>query len=187
MIAKYTLVLIDAIEVCELLGFRQAVDLLEEHDDLPYDMQNLAHKYRDVYANTAPSMSHLEELLHTCSADTRAIVFVRTQLSAHRILDHLATIFPNLNPRMVVGHGGHYGMNWEDEQKPAVRDFKDGKTSLLVATSVLEEGLDVTECDLVIRYSGRIVNTPFCLILPCYVSTAFRDSFSGRGGLPGGM
>ena len=35
-----------------------------------------------------------------------------------------------------------------------ISQFNSGKSRLIVCTSVLEEGLDVAACDLVIRFSG---------------------------------
>ena len=105
-------------------------------------------------ASVAPRLLKLEELLNECSPETKAIVFVRTQISANRLFEHLEEKFPDMKPGIILGHSGYFGMNWEDEQKPVLRDFRDGKTRLILATSVLEEGLDVAECDLVIRYTG---------------------------------
>ena len=40
------------------------------------------------------------------------------------------------------------------KQKEVMRKFHDGVCNLLVSTSVLEEGVDVPACNLVIRFDG---------------------------------
>ena len=39
------------------------------------------------------------------------------------------------------------------EQEEKVRRFREGDIKLLICTSVAEEGMDIPECNLVIRYN----------------------------------
>ena len=39
------------------------------------------------------------------------------------------------------------------EQENAIKRFKDGEVNILLATNVAEEGLDISDCDYVIRYN----------------------------------
>lgn len=45
----------------------------------------------------------------------------------------------------------------QQEQKDTIRSFRQGTLNLLISTSVAEEGLDIPECNLVVRY-GLLTN-----------------------------
>ena len=78
-----------------------------------------------------------------------------------RLKKHLGDKYPRYKPNLAVGHGGHDGQHWVGFQEKIITDFHSGECKLLVATSVLEEGIDVSECDLVIRYSGVVTLIQF--------------------------
>lgn len=94
------------------------------------------------------------ELLRAPSS--RVLVFVDSRVAAEALTKKLAIAFPERCPQRVVGHGGAGGMDWkgEGQQAEAIAKLRSGESSLLVCTSVLEEGLDVAACDLVIRLSA---------------------------------
>lgn len=55
---------------------------------------------------------------------------------------------------MLVGKGDRCdGLLW-DEQSEILKQFRTGITKLIIATTVLEEGLDVPSCNLVVRFSA---------------------------------
>lgn len=90
---------------------------------------------------------------------SRAIVFVHMRRTCFKLCEELGKdpkIKKHLNPLACVGHGsGIDGMQWKGEQEVVITRFHEGECKLLVSTNVLEEGLDVPACNLVIRYDSR--------------------------------
>ncbi|KAJ7353981.1 hypothetical protein OS493_030827 [Desmophyllum pertusum] len=104
---------------------------------------------------------HVRSFLSRAQDDetSRGIVFVSMRKTAFKVCEQIRTIpevAERLNPQPFVGHGrGSYeGMAWKDEQEVLLKKFRSGVTKLLICTSVLEEGLDVPECNLVVRFEG---------------------------------
>ena len=82
----------------------------------------------------------------------RVIVFVKQRKTARKIHEHLAKdsfIREYYNPTMVVGHED---MDWLGGQEPVIREFCEGRSRLIVSTSVLQEGIDVPVCNKVILF-----------------------------------
>jgi superfamily II DNA/RNA helicase len=95
--------------------------------------------------------------LQQCADRNKILVFVETRNNA-RMLNKLLRIFlPAFNSTVVVGQKGFDGMSWEGQcgQKEALEQFAAGMCRLIICTSVLEEGLDVPDCDCVFRFGGR--------------------------------
>ncbi|NXS32168.1 IFIH1 protein, partial [Pomatostomus ruficeps] len=93
----------------------------------------------------------------------RGIIFTKTRLSAFALFQWIKD-----NPKFEeVGIRAHYligsGHNSEmkpmtqNEQREVIEKFRHGNVNLLIATTVAEEGLDIKECNIVIRY-GLVTN-----------------------------
>ena len=106
-------------------------------------------------------VKHIKQFVRQAHDDekSRGIVFVSMRKTAYKLCEQIRAIpevSEKLNPEAFVGHGqGSYdGMAWRDEQEMLLKNFTSGVTKLLVSTSVLQEGLDVPTCNLVVRFEG---------------------------------
>ncbi|NXM70107.1 IFIH1 protein, partial [Serilophus lunatus] len=99
----------------------------------------------------------------TKPGEPRGIIFTKTRLSAFALFQWIKD-----NPKFEeVGIKAHYligsGHNSEmkpmtqNEQREVIDKFRCGSVNLLIATTVAEEGLDIKECNIVIRY-GLVTN-----------------------------
>jgi endoribonuclease Dicer len=110
----------------------------------------------------------MDYLLGHCMPDAdgekRIIIFVKTRRAAKMICGLIrdeSHFDGKLKPDVVVGHGtGGDGMNHREQERVCAR-FRNGEVNVLVATSVVEEGLDVSTCNAVIRYSSTSTVTAF--------------------------
>ena len=104
----------------------------------------------------------------------KVIIFVERRsvvMAMYKYLHHLrkeVECFATLKASYVLGGttgGGEKGeartysenellelQNSKKQQDQAILDFKEGKSNILIATSVVEEGLDIPDCNIVIRY-----------------------------------
>lgn len=108
-----------------------------------------------------PKLQLLIEILIANRADDfSAIIFVEQRQIA-TTLAWLLPMVPQLRDWVkagaLVGHGDTGGPSFEGNgmahstQRSIVRDFREGNTNLVIATSVAEEGLDFQACKLVVR------------------------------------
>lgn len=115
--------------------------------------------------------------------DSKIIIFTEYRDSALEIVTNIEELKnPDLNPHIFIGQApdssNSDGLNLESKekskdktartssedaklkgmnqkvQKQLIKDFKEGKYNILVATSIGEEGLDIGEVDLIICYDS---------------------------------
>uniref|UniRef100_A0A8B9PMI6 RNA helicase n=1 Tax=Apteryx owenii TaxID=8824 RepID=A0A8B9PMI6_APTOW len=113
-----------------------------------------------------PRLSKLEEILQEqfqSLGTSRGIVFTRTRQSAHSLHSWLkdTASLRGLDIRAAVLTGAGYSNQTkhmtQNEQQDVIELFRKGDLNLLFSTSVAEEGLDIPECNIVVRY-GLMTN-----------------------------
>ncbi|GMH17328.1 hypothetical protein Nepgr_019169 [Nepenthes gracilis] len=85
--------------------------------------------------------------------DFRAIIFVERVVAA-LVLPKVLAELPSLNfikCASLIGHNNSQEMRTSQMQE-TIAKFRDGRVTMLVATSVAEEGLDIRQCNVVIRF-----------------------------------
>ncbi|HMF30487.1 MAG TPA: DEAD/DEAH box helicase [Candidatus Lokiarchaeia archaeon] len=85
----------------------------------------------------------LERLLAD-PAITRALVFTRTKHGANKVVKHLNQVGINAAPI--------HGNKSQTARQQALKDFRDGRTRVLVATDVASRGIDVEDISHVIQF-----------------------------------
>eukprot|EP00795_Rhopilema_esculentum_P002763 gene2763-983_t len=114
-----------------------------------------------------PKVMTLMDLLVDNKKDLCAIVFVKKRITAHVLSDlinNLVTCYEHYEgivSDFVYGHN-LVGIFTQKElcsmtsknQEKILRRFRSMEFNVLVATSVVEEGLDVRKCNLVVRFDG---------------------------------
>ncbi|CAH9090311.1 unnamed protein product [Cuscuta europaea] len=85
--------------------------------------------------------------------DFRAIIFVERVVAA-LVLPKVFAELPSLSfvkSASLIGHNNSQDMR-TSQMQDTIAKFRDGRVNLLVATSVAEEGLDIPQCNVVIRF-----------------------------------
>lgn len=110
---------------------------------------------RSMECVSNPLLLELEMIiLQNISKESKTIVIVETILQAKSICKWIGkrrALKDKITPAVVVGQRKEEGMT-KAEQISNVSSLREGRTNLLVATSILEEGMDIPQCNLVIRY-----------------------------------
>ncbi|XP_048416470.1 probable ATP-dependent RNA helicase DHX58 isoform X2 [Stegostoma tigrinum] len=112
-----------------------------------------------------PKLDKLEQILlrRFKDSNSRGIIFTKTRQSTHAMLgwikssDKLQAAGIKAESLTGAGVNSQTKHMTQQEQHEVIRKFRNGIINLLLATSVAEEGLDIKECNIVIRY-GLINN-----------------------------
>nr|CDO19216.1 Melanoma Differentiation-Associated protein 5 [Chiloscyllium griseum] len=95
--------------------------------------------------------------------NSRGIIFTKTRQNAHALHEWIEENekFKELGIKAHyltgAGSNSQFKHMTQNEQKEVLNKFHDGDINLLIATTVAEEGLDIKECNFVIRY-GLVTN-----------------------------
>ena len=123
------------------------------------------HEYRKLLkmaAECRADHSKVDALTSTLEAhftekpDDRALVFANIRTTAEVLVERLAE--RGYRAALFVGRaeGKHGPRMTQEEQMRTLKDFREGRYNVLVATSVGEEGLDIPECGLVVFYEPAV-------------------------------
>ncbi len=108
---------------------------------------------KELHPKAAEIVRVIQEQLIS-APDSRIIVFATYRDGVSMLVDHLAEA--GISAKRFVGQASRdaeKGLS-QKEQIEAIRQFREGEYTVLVATSVGEEGLDIPSTDLVIFYEA---------------------------------
>ncbi|TRY59831.1 hypothetical protein DNTS_035253 [Danionella cerebrum] len=92
--------------------------------------------------------------------ESRGILFSKTRRGTSCLLDWVRSnpeLQNYISAGILTGAGAGANCMTQNEQKETINQFRKGSLNLLISTSVAEEGLDIPECNLVVRY-GLLTN-----------------------------
>ncbi|EFC44058.1 predicted protein [Naegleria gruberi] len=151
-ISQKMLKFIGLMEMTNILGTKEALEYLESSKDLEYSKE----KFSNITRSFSERFGVLESILNKTKDDSRILVFVKTKEMSFRLTRMLERKFKQFYPQRIVGQYGAGGMNYENEQRVLIEEFKNHECKLLVSTSVLEEGIDISDCNIVVLFDGNL-------------------------------
>lgn len=119
--------------------------------------QHISHHVAQFLNLLAPIMSQI---------DMHILVFVETRVSAFLLCELLTELktknqkYSNVSPQFVVGANSSSSSGFDIAKnrislarlEEALKGFRNGASNVLMSTSVLEEGVDIRKCNVVVRF-----------------------------------
>lgn len=166
--------LVDAIDMLQIFGPRKLLEFMKADLDFAHKNESLGKVYVKVspiiltlrlriirmetsgrLVEDSPRVTQLLALLkHHQSSQERILIFVERRNTAERLCRRLKTdpVVGAMNPDYVVGNAS--GGFPKEMQHAVLEKFQNGECQVVVATSVLEQGIDVAACGVVICFDG---------------------------------
>ncbi|MEF8835858.1 MAG: helicase-related protein [Candidatus Thermoplasmatota archaeon] len=140
------------------------------------EFDRLGEKLMDLKAipvETNPKLNNTKRILKDKLKDGNAIVFAQYRDTVDYLVEELERVEGIFSSRLVgqTDREADEGMT-QDEQRDILEDFRNGKTNVLVSTSIGEEGLDIPSTELVIFYEA----------VPSAIRSIQRKGRTGRDG-----
>lgn len=111
-----------------------------------------------------PKMAKLQSTLLSQfgpNRGSRGILFSKTRKSVNCLHDWIVNNHvlqrAGVKAAILIGAGNGASHMTQNEQGDTIRDFRRGALNLLISTTIAEEGLDIPECNFVVRY-GLLTN-----------------------------
>lgn len=177
---SYLLYYYDALEVNYLMNIEHVVEYLDDKFSLELQQEkgkmnrfekSLLRLYKDLREdlyirskvdhssnpNVCIVLEKLEHIFSNHGESSRGIVFVQTRATAFALANYLDTKLQDRQITVKPFTGTRTKENvdgmTEEEKKQLLEKFRAGDVKLLVATSVGSEGIDVPECNIVLKYN----------------------------------
>lgn len=142
-------------------------DEMEVDDEAPIKKEKKESRSR-ILTNSAPKVQQLLQFLYNftkecCGKELKAIIFVERRRTA-KILSHVIKRYATgigepiaIWADFMVGNNSKIPDSIESllcnkSNRKVVENFKQNDLNVIVSTSVLEEGIDIQECNLVVMY-----------------------------------
>lgn len=134
---------------CERLESKRGVGIKDLLNDLNFKTAYELAKDAEKNGVEHPKVEKLKDLLS--NVEGKVLVFTSFRDSVEVLYNRL--VDAGFNAGYLIGKAGERGLK-QGEQVDTVEKFRDGEYNVLVATQVGEEGLDISECNLVVFYDN---------------------------------
>lgn len=173
-ISQFMLKWIDSLSMLQIFGSRKLIHFIKEDLDFAYKNDSLSkvitkigpllvtmklkiqqlEREHNIEEDLPRTMELLRIIKSHQSYQKRILVFVERRNTAERLCRRLKDDpqIEKMNPEYIIGNSN--GGFPKELQKVVMDKFHSGECQVMVATTVLEQGIDVAACGVVICYDG---------------------------------